>query len=248
MDTATVSATASQGTESNNISNIWVDVEGANLGVYPLGTTFPILEDGPTRFFFFAGIKENGISSTRIIYPFFLPDTITIDLVQTEIDTFNPVFEYVPATKFYNFDFENGNPFEGMGRTDSADLVFEGSACGLMSLDNINNTGVARLIDGLEDLPFGTPVFIEMDYRNNNAFVFGIEATDVNGTFYAFNKLAITPKEEWNKIYINVSPDITLLNNDNPIPIREYNFTIKATKADDIDRAEIYIDNFKVVY
>jgi hypothetical protein len=248
IDSVQVVTTPDQGSASQNISNIWVDVDGVNLGVYSQPVTFPILLSGPTKFFFYAGVKENGIGSTRIIYPFFLPDTVTIDLTKEEVDSFTPEFRYRPQTDFEIYDFDNGNGFTGLGRTDSAEWVFEGNASGIMSLDNINNSGEARLIDAVEDLPLGVPVFIEMDYRNDIQFYFGIEATDVNGTRLSYNKLIITPKEDWNKIYINVSPDITQINADNLTQIRDYNFTIKADLPTDMNLARIFIDNFKIVY
>lgn len=248
VDTTQVITTPDQGSASQNISNIWLDVNGVNLGVYATPATFPILETGPTRLFFFAGVKENGISATRVIYPFFEPDTITIDLQKEEIDTFNPTFRYTSFADFYIYDFDNGNGFENMGRTDSAELVFEGSGSGLITLDEINNSVVCRLIDGIRDLPLGTPVFVEMNYRNNDRFYFGVSATDVNGTTISLDKLVITPKEEWNKIYINVGPDITQFNAGGSIQIREYNFFIRADKTDNVDVARIFIDNFKIVY
>lgn len=248
IDSVQVVTTPDQGSASHNISNVWLDVNGVNLGVYNPPAILPILETGPTRLFFFAGVKENGISATRVIYPFFEPDTITIDLQKEEIDTFNPSFRYTASADFYIYNFDNGNGFENMGRTDSADLVFEGAGSGMITLDEINNSVVCRLIDGIRDLPLGTPVFIEMNYRNNNQFYFGVSATDENGTTISLDKLIITPKEEWNKIYINVGPEITQFNTQNQTPIREYNFIIRAVKSDNVSIARIFIDNFKIVY
>ena len=60
-----------QGTASAKISDAWVYINDVLQGVYELPAKFPVLKEGSNTIKIRAGIKQNGIGSTRPIYPFF---------------------------------------------------------------------------------------------------------------------------------------------------------------------------------
>jgi len=60
-----------QGSDSQKITDAWVTMDGTFLGAFELPCTVPILADGAHEFSIYAGIKANGISATRIRYPFY---------------------------------------------------------------------------------------------------------------------------------------------------------------------------------
>ena len=60
-----------EGSDSQNLTDAWVTMDGNFLGAFELPCTIPILSDGAHEFRVSSGIKANGISATRIIYPFF---------------------------------------------------------------------------------------------------------------------------------------------------------------------------------
>ena len=60
-----------EGSDSQNLTDAWVTMDGNFLGAFELPCTIPILGDGAHEFRVSSGIKANGISATRIIYPFF---------------------------------------------------------------------------------------------------------------------------------------------------------------------------------
>ena len=55
-----------QGTTSHKITDLWLYVNGNYKGAYPTGSLLPIATYGPSKIQIYAGIKNNGISATRI--------------------------------------------------------------------------------------------------------------------------------------------------------------------------------------
>ena len=69
-----------EGSDSHNITDVWVTMDGNFLGAFELPSLIPILSDGEHEFRISPGIKVNGISATRIIYPFYeISDLFMID-------------------------------------------------------------------------------------------------------------------------------------------------------------------------
>ena len=62
---------SNQGTNSEKITDAWVYIDDTPAGVYELPANFPVLEEGKHKVRIRAGIKENGISGTRVPYPFY---------------------------------------------------------------------------------------------------------------------------------------------------------------------------------
>ena len=56
---------------TNNITDAWVYIDDNLQGVYELPANFPVLANGKHKLRIKAGIKDNGIASTRITYPFY---------------------------------------------------------------------------------------------------------------------------------------------------------------------------------
>ena len=57
---------------TDKITDAWVYIENQLQGVYELPAKFPVLETGVKEIRIKAGIKNNGISSSRVFYPFLL--------------------------------------------------------------------------------------------------------------------------------------------------------------------------------
>src|SRR5688572_10501188 len=67
-----VDTSAGQGSDSHNISDLWLYVNGQFQGAYPMDATLPILSDNKiASISLFAGIRNNGISTTRIPWQFY---------------------------------------------------------------------------------------------------------------------------------------------------------------------------------
>jgi hypothetical protein len=246
IDTFTFTAASGQGSASNRITDVWAFSDGSVAGIFELPQTFPVLDSGTTQMVLGAGIWDNGISETRVIYPFYYPDTITLDLQPAKTYTVVPHFTYRSNTKFFFVeDFEAGNIFNKIDgdtaiiRTDNPDEVFEGGRSGAIYLDQDHNyfegeTSAEYALDA------GEPVYLELNYRCDQPFQVGLTALDsgIEATVY---KWTINPKSFWNKIYLNMGPDVGSLKAD------EYRILIKATYDASQTTTHVYLDNIKLV-
>lgn len=238
----TITPTAGFGSASSNISDVWVYQYDNLQGVYELPVTFPILSKGPTRIKLLAGIKMNGIASTRIAYPFYTVYETEIELSSAQTDTIFPHAGYIAAVKMIlSEDFETGNNFQNVQRISDSTLAFEGIACGRLNL----NEGDSLLM-AFSTMRFSIPftsqaAFVEIDYRCNVEFIVGLRGY-LNAQAIKAEKLTITPKNTWNKIYINFTPEIRR------IQAAEYELIFQYHKKTEINRADIYLDNIKVLY
>ena len=89
----TVIGKETQALSSHKITDLWLYVDGKYQGTYPFGNLLPILRKGNNiRINIFAGIKNNGISDTRIFYPFY--DFITFDTLVESGKTIERSFRF----------------------------------------------------------------------------------------------------------------------------------------------------------
>lgn len=252
-DTVKVSITdpLNQGSSSHKISDSWVYVNNDLLGIFEVPYTVPMIASGPVEIQMRAGIKINGVSNTRVIYPFFKPFIQSIDAKVMDTTTVDPVYEYYSNTAFpYLADFENSVPLSRMAGSDTTvvhvkdDNVFEGvGSAGIFLDDQRDFFKVKSDIGNSIKFPGGSPsVFLEMDYKNNTPFyvslgaVFPTEITEVT-------ILRINPQESWNKIYVNLSPYVRDYNS-----AQEFYIFFTGTKYPADPPAKIYLDNLKLVH
>ena len=101
-----IEAISVDGDHTKNITDAWVYVNNEFQGVYPLPTSFPTLNTGNQTILIEAGIKKNGISSSRVSYPYFTSYTIDTELKPNETITINPTVSYSVNSFPYVEDFE----------------------------------------------------------------------------------------------------------------------------------------------
>ena len=83
-------------------------MDGEALGVHELPCVIPVLSEGTHQFIIFPGIKNNGISSTRMRYPFYKTFDITAALTKNDTTEFSPVTYYKDNVTFaFMEDFED---------------------------------------------------------------------------------------------------------------------------------------------
>ncbi|MBT6815627.1 MAG: hypothetical protein HOA49_04395 [Flavobacteriales bacterium] len=240
---------SSEGANTHNITDVWVYVESDSeiefRGTYPLPATIPLLKTDSTKIYIRAGIKDNGIAGTRVRYSFYKTFETDVFLVKDSIVNINPNFEYVSNA---NFEIEN---FEGVGTnidtTIKSDIDFEietegGNKYAHAILDD-DNLIFEVATEEFENLPqVGAPVYIELDYKSNHDFMVGAY---INYPFSVVNRelLWVTPKEDWNKIYINMTGTVS-----EAIDNTSLKFYINMFRTDTTQDAWIEFDNFKLVY
>jgi hypothetical protein len=242
-----------QGTASEKITEVWVYANEKIIGVYDLPADVPVLTEGPTDLLFFGGIRNNGISSTRIRYPFYAPHAQTVSVGPLSRDTISPVFSYFQGADIVEKDFESGNFLVPAGSTqgqfnvttDPA-LVFEGTRSGIGTLAPGQTLLYFKDDDNLE-LTGGKPIFLELNYSCNNSFAVGmlaVRGSTVNKNMVLIiNPTASTPGiPVWNKIYVDLG--LVPLQNANA----EYFELYFEVVPDDPGKAvELYLDNLKLV-
>lgn len=244
------------GSTSEKISEIWVYANAGFIGAYDLPANIPVLSEGVTDMSFRAGIRNNGIASTRVQYPFYAPFDLDLNLSPTKPDTIVPIYTYkegLPELPLLD-DFESGTFFNesddsevDFGLTQEDEEVFEGNQSGKVFMDEASTLFRAES-EVFMELPSNRQAYIEMDYKSNNSFAIGLNAYDNNEVR---KNLALILKsttdengvEQWNKIYIELLP-ITSVNPN----AEHYELYIESLKDEANSTATLYFDNIKVIH
>ena len=215
IDTFSLNTSGLQGTSSAEITDGWFSAGQDFLGAYDLPALIPVLQQGETQITLEPGIKDNGISLSRDLYPFYQSYQISIDLQPNEVDTIRPVTTYRDDTKFgfvEEFESENQQFREiRIGDIDhrvrlESEGAFEGATSGLVTLDEdqpIVEIATAQRFTGLTDV--GVFVYLEVNYKSDVPVLFGVVGH--NGvTSESLYDAGFLPTDSWSKIYFNLSP------------------------------------------
>lgn len=208
-----------QGASTSNVSDVWIYAGGDARGAYELPALLPVLQNGTKRLLIQAGIKANGISTTRVPYGLYEPIVIeNYDFKPGKIDTLRPEFRYNRYAKFLLVEgFENlTKAFKPrtlnnvpLRYTSQKDSVISGHYSLKFSLTGNRDTVNVYTID---PLPFKTGVngYLEIDYRNNVNFEVGVLSySQGSNSAVQIPLVGINPRPEGNKIYINVADVFT---------------------------------------
>jgi hypothetical protein len=250
----TFEAGAGNGTSSESITEVWVYANDNMVGIFDLPASIPVLNEGPTQLKIFAGIKNNGIASTRIRYPFYSVFDTTMSFTSFGADTLIPHFSYDNAAVITEKGFEGGNFMVPYGAnsgnfstTNNAAEVFEGNRSGYGFLPA--GGGLLYFKDDTNlNFQSGQTVFMELNYSSDNTFAVGFLVTTAGGV-QEFPALIINPSVEgdgqvpiWKKIYIDFG--YILLQNPNAQYVEWY---VKSVPPDANTSVNLYLDNVKWV-
>ncbi len=183
VDNVSFTTSAGQGSDAHFIQSLWLESEGENLGVYEMPVKAPALVSGNRQVIINAGVLLKGDYFNREIYPMYKPYVTDVDFVPGETVSLSPVFEYYDEVEFALIeDFENGNTFGTLDRTDLTDTNnIEGKALHIHLdastplLKGVTNTSVT--------IPEGKRVYIEMQFKGDVDFALGVESI-VSGSVY----------------------------------------------------------------
>ena len=238
-------------TSTSKISDVWFYVNDQKQGIYEMPCTFPVIGYGINNIKIFSGIKVNGISASRDIYPFYESYDTTLNFISDSILSLVPTTKYKQNLNFYSEDFDGlGNNFDISINSDTnfispfpTDSVYgQLSNVGKVILQNPFLNFEATTFE-IDDFPSaGSPVYIELDYKNNSTFIIGAY---VNFSQSVIKKsiIAINPSEDWNKIYVNLTPTIN-----ESIGAQSLKVFISMLRPESMNSAELSIDNFKIIY
>ncbi|MGB6036848.1 MAG: hypothetical protein WBG42_11320 [Cryomorphaceae bacterium] len=256
----TVASDGREGPNTQNIIDAHIFANDIFVGTIELPGSVPILEEGPTKITIGAGIRNNGISTDRIIYPFY-------EFLETNIELMPGVVSPISDDSIAQFRyFSTGDPalleilfegFENIGNvwepsqidgtpvvnTSNDDEVLSGSSSGKIILDDDFPTFEVYSQEpewDLSDITPGRTVYLELDYRGNNPIEIGIR-TRTPSTRKIF-ALGLNPTDEWTKVYVELTNEI------GQGQTNDFQIYLEAVKTTSEDQAIIYLDNMKVVY
>lgn len=244
-----------QGTANHKITEIWVYENGQYKGAYPIGRTIPITSS-PAKLKLFAGIKKDGLSVVRIIYPFYAAIEIDTAVAVNQIINRPLVFQYSSAANFkWLEDFENFGGIGGItivkGTGSDTNLVildktsdpnadvFEGNKAMMIALDATHSYAYLTSASTYTLSYSGT--YLELNYKCNQVFEIGLYSGVLIKSVISLN----STDGVWNKIYIDLTPYLSLMggtSSNNSIGIY-----FKVQKATNVTYPQILIDNIKLI-
>jgi hypothetical protein len=243
-----------EGELSQNLTEAWVYVNDQCVGVFELPVKIPLLHSGNANIKIYPGVKVNGISGTKKIYPFCQVHESDVVLTQNQNISISPITKYVETTHFVIEDFEGANVLlENDPNTSLANFVldnldlqpFNGNAYARVNLNATDSIWVAYTTFA-SYLPKGKEVYLEIDYYTTNSVVTGLVAISPGGivknTNIQLNKS--TPSTvKWKKMYIELKELIGASDAN-----AYFDHSFEAWKESGMANTEIRIDNIKVVY
>lgn len=244
---------ANEGEPTSRIEEVWVYSETDVLGAFPLPADIPLspAELGEnTTLTLSAGIRANAISSTRQPYPFYDAVDVPIALEYGGRDTLALEVGYTDWTEVVIAeDFETANRFEPaitstaeIVRTQSEQLVLDGTSSGLIVLDADHQTLISSTNEQQFNLRSNGPVWLELDYACTQPFWVGLFVKDaVNAQRIPILVLNSTEGER-NKIYLDLDPVVRTTPD-----ATHYEITLDAYYDGSADSTTVVVDNFKLL-
>lgn len=241
-----------QGSNAAKITDAWIYVNDNPIGVFELPCKVPALVEGNSKISVGPGIKINGISATRAVYPFYKNYFTEVDLIPEGEIKISPVTTYFDSVSIaFKTDFDNaaGISLEATSRSDTSievtinpSEVFEGNG----SLKAVLNQDSAflefRQVDAIQLPKQGAFVFLEMNYKCNNLLNVVLYSNYISAAPFIDNVLTLNPTDDWNKIYIDLTKYVST-----QINASSYRVYFTATKLGGSEPTEIFIDNLKIV-
>lgn len=240
-----------EGSLNNKVTDAWVSANGKVIGAFELPATIPIIAEGDIEIFVAAGIKKNGQTGVREIYPFWTNYVTTIKAVPGKIDTLKPEVMYRSNSKFvWKENFETSSisldstaysDMDSIGRTNDPNEVLEPTWSGVVEMPK---TGLfeVQTKDQFVLPRLGTNVYLEVSFKGNVGVQFGmISLSPTEGKQIPI--VIANPTEEWTKLYISLKEDLGPLSREalQRIFIGVYNL-------DETVKPKFYLDNLKLLY
>ena len=235
--------------ESINISDCWVTFNGQFIGAYEMPSNIPVHMSGNINARISPGIKVNGISSNRIIYPFYKEYEISTEINLDQNIELYPITEYrdnVDLDDLTGGDFEIGNILIATEFSDTIPItqtenVFQGNKSCAIYLDTTNHYFLIKNIEPLTFQNYTDDIFLELDFKSSIPFRVGLILN--NDVSTRQEHMIIYESNDWKKLYLDLSPIIGLGNN-----LNNYNIYFEADLPDEMSSGFVYLDNLKIVH
>lgn len=241
-----------QGSSIHAITDCWVYVNNKLIGSFEVPFTIPVLESGMQEIQIEPGFKNSASDSKREIYPLIKGWACTKNLVEGGVITLEPEFEYRNVVFDLIEDFEDiGIEFETSLNSDTSIMLIsdsralEGKSM-YFALDNVNKK-FECLTSKLYEIPKNGQAFLEISFKANTNFQFGVFSVEYNGSSISEvrkNIFTFNPVDSWRTIYIDLNYAIR---NANGKMFRLF-FTCARSANASTEKLEVFIDNVKLTY
>lgn len=245
---------ANQGTAKHKITEFWTYADGAFIGAFaPPTEVHHITDAASTSFSFRPGIRNNGIQEDAIIYPFYTSFDATLTTTPGNLSTITPLVRYKPDVIFSLIaDFEiqndfviNFDTFPGSALTRSSAEPFEGQYSGEIILTSAAPHVEVTHAVPLPDLPVdGTPAYLEFHYKTEIPLEVGVLGITLNGQQFPKYFYLLKPNEEWNKIYLELTPYLV----ESELPAYKILFNARFPSGATQSSYKIQLDNIQVLH
>lgn len=237
-----------EGGFTSNITDAWVYINGQFQGVYELPAKFPVLEKGNTNIKVYAGIKNNGIASNRVKYPFYTSDTINKILYINSTTVIEPTVKIKDNIGDGEFDdFETNYSFNYDAGFQEVNSVEEGNY-GSLSLSDSDSILITEI--NYKDFPLdfddvpqqGSPTYMELDYKSNTTFLIGVYINYPNLPTVEMGLIWVNSRDDWNKIYIDLTQTLS-----EAIGAESFSVFIRMQK-NSLDENRLDFDNLRIIH
>ncbi len=250
FDSAVVIVDSSSGFQSSlGVKDIWLFQDGKLTGIQPLPSTVPYIHLDQTDFFLEGGVYESGLSSFKLPYPFWKQVEFQTGGIPGDTLVVHPVFRYFSDDEIdfsFEEDFEGGIKFETAGLesvpatlSPGMTTVFHGSRSGEVLIDSAGKFLNVKSLTPLPNISNDNDIWAEITYKTDVSFQAGVWRQVQGGPFAGFSEVVITPKEDWNTVYIHLA---SLVRAAQGTPVY---FWIRAGSAN--STGTIHLDNIRVV-
>jgi hypothetical protein len=243
---------STQGSNSDNITDAWIYIDGQALGAFELPCRVPALYTGVHTVLIGPGIKINGVSSLRAPYPFYRFYRDTLNFVPGTALKIDPVTSYSDSLNYSflaNFDDLSGNKLEATNASDTSvsitnnpEKVFEGN--GSFQCNLFRNEGYTefQMVEAIPLPKQGTLVYLELNYKTNQPLTVLLKSyygvTSAASTFL----INLNKTTSWKKVYINLTQAVS-----NEVSAVNHRIAFTCNKPGGSEPLEILLDNMKII-
>ncbi len=239
-----------QGENTHKIRDAWIVANGQDVGVFELPVTVPLIDEPPIDIRVFAGVRQNGMESFPIEYPFYSSNVFTVDAAPLATVSKDLSVEYIDITNFELVeDFEVANAFnvdlddfEGSYADIEEDPADPENFAGVLYADEENpvvEVGTGILFNGVDII--GRKPYLELDYKSDVPFTIGVRKFFGN-VFQKEYIIVLKEKEEWNHLYLSLQEYLA------DSGLQSYQILLNMDlNGLDAEEGRVYIDNLKLI-
>jgi hypothetical protein len=247
-------AQVGQGSSAQKITDAWVYIDNVLNGVYELPATFPVVDLGSHKITILPGVRNDGVRTEPISFPFFQQYELTKTLVAGVTEVIKPTTAYIPQTIFQlNENFEgNGNNIN-LNRDNNTSITFQNTPGGFEGRSGkLTFDRTTPIIEKATSNRFSFDytsssalVYLEMNYKTEAYLNLGVLAYTQQGSSAELQTAIISlyPNSDWNKIYLDLTNSLRIAK------AVEFQLFVQGNFQTDLPgtTASIWLDNVKII-